>query len=34
MTTRGQMSKSAEHQGGHTELMRAALERETETVKD
>jgi ankyrin repeat protein len=33
MTTRGQMSESAEHEGGHTELMRAALEGETETVK-
>ena len=33
MTTRGQMSEAAEHEGGHTELMRAALEGETETVE-
>ena len=32
MTTRGQMSAAAEHEGGHTELMRAALEGETKTV--
>ncbi len=33
MTTRAQMSESAEHEGGHTKLMRAALEGQTETVK-
>lgn len=33
MTTRGQLSEAAEHEGGHTELMRAALEGETETVE-
>ena len=33
MTTRTQMSKAAEYQGGHTELMRAALEGRTEAVK-
>ena len=33
MTTREQMSESAEHEGGHTKLMRAALEGQTETVK-
>ena len=33
MTTREQMSESAEHEGGHTNLMRAALEGQTETVK-
>jgi len=32
MTTRAEMSESAEHEGGHTELMRA-LEGRTETVK-
>lgn len=29
MTTRAQMSESAEHEGGHTKLMRAALEGQT-----
>jgi ankyrin repeat protein len=33
MPTRAQMSEAAEHEGGHTELMRAALEGRTETVK-
>jgi hypothetical protein len=33
MTTRGQISEAAEHEGGHTELMRAALEGETATVE-
>ena len=33
MTTRAQMSESAKHEGGHTRLMRAALEGELETVK-
>jgi ankyrin repeat protein len=34
MTTRPpQMSESAEHEGGHTELMHAALEGRTEAVK-
>src|SRR6266498_3671664 len=33
MTTRAQMSESAKHEGGHTDLMRAALEGKTETVK-
>ena len=33
MTTRAQMSESAETEGGHTELMRAALAGQTETVK-
>jgi ankyrin repeat protein len=27
------MSEAAEHEGGHTELMRVALEGETETVE-
>ena len=33
MTTRAQMSESAEHEDGHTNLMRAALEGRTEAVK-
>jgi ankyrin repeat protein len=33
MPTRAQLSESAEHEGGHTELMRAALEGRTEDVK-
>lgn len=33
MTSRAQLSKSAEHKGGHTDLMRAALGGQTETVK-
>jgi ankyrin repeat protein len=33
MATRAQMSESAEHEGGHTKLMLAALEGQTETVK-
>ena len=33
MTTRAQMSESAEHEEGHTALMLAALEGQTETVK-
>lgn len=33
MTTRAEISKSAEHEGGHTHLMRASLEGQTETVE-
>ena len=33
MTTRAQLSESAEHEGDHTNLMRAALEGRTEAVK-
>ena len=33
MTTRAQMSQSAEHEGGHTDLMLAALEGQTDKVK-
>src|SRR5688572_29490162 len=33
MPTRAHLSKSALHEAGHTELMRAALEGQTETVK-
>ena len=33
MTTRAQMSESAKHKYGHTELMRAALEGRTGAVK-
>ncbi len=33
MTTRAQMSEAATHEGGHTDLMRASLEGNTETVK-
>jgi hypothetical protein len=33
MTTRAEMSESAEHEAGHTELMRAALEGQAETIK-
>jgi len=33
MTTRAQLSESAEHEGGHTELMRAALEGRTNDVR-
>ncbi len=33
MTTPARMSESAEHEGGHTNLMSAALEGQTETVK-
>ena len=33
MPTRAHMSELAEHEGGHTTLMRAALEGQTETVK-
>ena len=32
MTTRAQISESATHEGGHTDLMRASLEGNTETV--
>jgi uncharacterized protein len=33
MTTRAEISESEEHEGGHTRLMRAALEGQTETVE-
>jgi ankyrin repeat protein len=33
MTTRAQMSESAKHDASHTELMRAALEGQTERLK-
>ena len=33
MTTRAQMSESAEHEGGHTNLMRAALQGRTEELR-
>jgi len=33
MTTRAQMSESAGHEAGHTQLMRAALEGQAEQVK-
>ncbi len=33
MTTRAQMSEATKYEGGHTDLMRAALEGKTEAVK-